>query len=158
MLTLALKPEDDDPDMASYKDPEDLAFEIEEEIYKELKRPEDSKYRNRVISRVSNLKDKRNPDFRKNCLLGLIPPVRIASMGHEEMASKELTELRKEYIKQGINDAQMAFSGGTKSSEIKCPACKKYDCTYNQVQTRSADEPMTTFCLCNQCGKRWKFC
>lgn len=23
---------------------------------------------------------------------------------------------------------------------------------------RSADEPMTTFVLCNECGKRWKFC
>ena len=27
-----------------------------------------------------------------------------------------------------------------------------------QVQTRSADEPMTTFCFCNECGHRWKFC
>uniref|UniRef100_A0A672QUZ2 TFIIS-type domain-containing protein n=1 Tax=Sinocyclocheilus grahami TaxID=75366 RepID=A0A672QUZ2_SINGR len=24
------------------------------------------------------------------------------------------------------------------------------------VQTRSADEPMTTFVLCNECGNRWK--
>lgn len=27
-----------------------------------------------------------------------------------------------------------------------------------QVQTRSADEPMTTFVLCNECGNRWKVC
>jgi len=27
-----------------------------------------------------------------------------------------------------------------------------------QVQTRSADEPMTTFVLCNNCGNRWKVC
>lgn len=25
-----------------------------------------------------------------------------------------------------------------------------------QLQTRSADEPMTTFVLCNECGNRWK--
>ena len=25
-----------------------------------------------------------------------------------------------------------------------------------QAQTRSADEPMTTFALCNDCGHRWK--
>ena len=25
-----------------------------------------------------------------------------------------------------------------------------------QVQTRSADEPMTTFVFCNECGNRWK--
>lgn len=28
----------------------------------------------------------------------------------------------------------------------------------SQVQTRSADEPMTTFVLCNECGNRWKVC
>lgn len=27
-----------------------------------------------------------------------------------------------------------------------------------QVQTRSADEPMTTFVFCNDCGNRWKVC
>lgn len=27
---------------------------------------------------------------------------------------------------------------------------------YPQVQTRSADEPMTTFAYCNECGNRWK--
>ena len=26
----------------------------------------------------------------------------------------------------------------------------------SQVQTRSADEPMTTFVFCNECGNRWK--
>lgn len=26
------------------------------------------------------------------------------------------------------------------------------------MQTRSADEPMTTFVLCNECGNRWKVC
>jgi len=25
-----------------------------------------------------------------------------------------------------------------------------------KVQTRSADEPMTTFVVCNECGNRWK--
>ena len=29
---------------------------------------------------------------------------------------------------------------------------------FSQVQTRSADEPMTTFVLCNECGNRWKVC
>ncbi len=38
-----------------------------------------------------------------------------------------------------------------------CGKCKKYKTTHSQVQTRSADEPMTTFVLCLLCGKRWKF-
>lgn len=30
--------------------------------------------------------------------------------------------------------------------------------SFPQVQTRSADEPMTTFVFCNECGNRWKVC
>jgi hypothetical protein len=31
-------------------------------------------------------------------------------------------------------------------------------CRYYQMQTRSADEPMTTFVSCLNCNNRWKFC
>lgn len=37
-----------------------------------------------------------------------------------------------------------------------CSNCKKRECTFYQLQTRSADEPMTTFVSCLNCGKRWK--
>ena len=38
----------------------------------------------------------------------------------------------------------------------KCSRCGKRECSYYQLQTRSADEPMTTFVTCLNCGKRWK--
>jgi transcription elongation factor S-II len=38
-----------------------------------------------------------------------------------------------------------------------CKKCKSKNTEYHQMQTRSADEPMTTFVCCNNCGKRWKF-
>ena len=39
-----------------------------------------------------------------------------------------------------------------------CSGCKrKSNCDYYQLQTRSADEPMTTFVTCLECDKRWKF-
>jgi DNA-directed RNA polymerase subunit M/transcription elongation factor TFIIS len=37
-----------------------------------------------------------------------------------------------------------------------CMRCNKRECSYYQLQTRSADEPMTTFVTCLNCGKRWK--
>tara|TARA_B110000208_G_scaffold189540_1_gene251300 strand:+ start:11615 stop:12160 length:546 start_codon:yes stop_codon:yes gene_type:complete len=37
-----------------------------------------------------------------------------------------------------------------------CGRCFKKRCTYYQLQTRSADEPMTTFVTCLNCGKRWR--
>lgn len=39
---------------------------------------------------------------------------------------------------------------------FKCRKCKTNKCTYYQLQTRSADEPMTTFVTCIECGNRWK--
>uniref|UniRef100_A0A4W3JFI5 Transcription elongation factor n=1 Tax=Callorhinchus milii TaxID=7868 RepID=A0A4W3JFI5_CALMI len=134
-----------------------LAAQIEENIL--LKIPNtDMKYKNRVRSRIANLKDSKNPNLRKNVLCGNISPERIASMTAEEMASDELKEIRKALTNEAIREHQMAKTGGTETDLFSCGKCKKKNCTYTQVQTRSADEPMTTFVVCNECGNRWKFC
>ena len=38
-----------------------------------------------------------------------------------------------------------------------CKKCKKNRCRVHQMQTRSADEPMTTFVTCIVCNNTWKF-
>jgi len=42
------------------------------------------------------------------------------------------------------------------TDQFKCSRCKKNECTYYELQTRSADESMTIFVCCLNCGKRWK--
>jgi DNA-directed RNA polymerase subunit M/transcription elongation factor TFIIS len=37
-----------------------------------------------------------------------------------------------------------------------CGRCHKRECTYYEMQTRSADEPMTIFITCLNCGKHWR--
>ncbi|NXT84414.1 TCEA3 protein, partial [Zapornia atra] len=167
MLTAALRMGDD------YKEfgvnCEKMASEIEDHIPGGLGAPGcvcggapglsgDMKYRNRVRSRISNLKDPKNPGLRRDVLRGAIPPGLIARMTAEEMASDELKELRNAMTQEAIREHQMAKTGGTVTDLFQCGKCKKKNCTYNQVQTRSADEPMTTFVLCNECGNRWKVC
>ncbi|XP_043272573.1 transcription elongation factor S-II [Venturia canescens] len=137
--------------------PEELAEELEEAIFAEFKNT-DNRYKNRVRSRVANLRDAKNPTLRTNFIVGAITPSRLAVMTAEEMASDEIKQLRDKFEKEAINDAQLATVQGTKTDLLKCGKCKKRNCTYNQIQTRSADEPMTTFVLCNECGNRWKFC
>ena len=39
---------------------------------------------------------------------------------------------------------------------FKCGKCNSTKTTYYQMQTRSADEPMTTFVTCMSCNNRWK--
>ncbi len=39
----------------------------------------------------------------------------------------------------------------------ECRKCKQRKCYVYQAQTRSADEPMTTFVNCQVCGNNWKF-
>ncbi|KAF1674104.1 Transcription elongation factor A protein 3, partial [Pygoscelis papua] len=156
MLTAALRMDDD------YKEfgvnCEKMASEIEDHILWGGLGSTDMKYRNRVRSRISNLKDPKNPSLRRNVLCGAILPSLIARMTAEEMASDELKELRNAMTQEAIREHQMAKTGGTVTDLFQCGKCKKKNCTYNQVQTRSADEPMTTFVLCNECGNRWKVC
>ncbi|XP_060788008.1 transcription elongation factor A protein 1 [Neoarius graeffei] len=155
MLSSALQTGDDHITIGA--DCDELGAQIEECIFLEFKNT-DMKYKNRVRSRISNLKDVKNPNLRRNVLCGNVPPDRIAKMTAEEMASDELKEMRKNMTKEAIRDHQMAKTGGTQTDLFTCGRCKKNKCTYTQVQTRSADEPMTTFVFCNECGNRWKFC
>ncbi|XP_024124167.1 transcription elongation factor A protein 3 [Oryzias melastigma] len=155
MLAAALRTDNDHKDFGVNCD--SMAAEIEDHIYQET-RATDMKYKNRVRSRISNLKDPKNPGLRRNVLAGSIELSRIASMSAEEMASDELKQLRNVLTQEAIREHQMAKTGGTTTDLLQCGKCKKKNCTYNQVQTRSADEPMTTFVLCNECGNRWKFC
>lgn len=39
---------------------------------------------------------------------------------------------------------------------FKCGRCSSRKCSYYELQTRSADEPMTQFISCLDCGNRWK--
>lgn len=87
MISQALRVEiGGDADEAEYTgdvgDPDDVAAKIEECIYKEFKNT-DQKYKNRVRSRVANLKDSKNPDLRCNVIRGAISPEKIAVMTAE---------------------------------------------------------------------------
>lgn len=42
------------------------------------------------------------------------------------------------------------------TDEFKCGKCKNRRCVYQELQVRSADEPMTLFITCLNCGHKWK--
>ncbi|XP_034446286.1 transcription elongation factor A protein 2 [Hippoglossus hippoglossus] len=155
LLVAALQTDDDHKTFGV--DCQHLAAQIEEQIFQEFKST-DIKYKTRLRSRISNLKDQKNPDLRRNVLCGNISPQRIARMSAEEMASTELKQIRETLTKESIREHQLSKVGGTETDMFICSKCHGKSCSYTQVQIRSADEPMTTFVLCNSCGNRWKFC
>jgi transcription elongation factor S-II len=154
MLSAALRTQ---PTVEGGGDCDILAAEIEHFVYKQFDNT-DMKYKNRIRSRITNLKDTKNPRLRENVLLGHISPKHFSMMSPDEMASDEMKKLREKLSAEAFNDHQMSTNSGTKSDLFKCGRCGKRNTTYNQLQTRSSDEPMTTFVFCNECGYRWKFC
>ena len=42
------------------------------------------------------------------------------------------------------------------TDQFQCKRCNKRECTFYELQTRSADEPMTIFINCLNCGKHWR--
>lgn len=84
---------------------------------------------------------------------GDMKPHEIAFMTHQEMRPdiwKELIEAKTK--KDMAAQSQMEASTDT----FTCRKCKQNKCTYYLAQTRSADEPMTCYVQCVNCGNRWK--
>jgi transcription elongation factor S-II len=112
-----------------------------------------------VRTLLFNLKDKKNPDLRRRVLLGEIPPEALLDMSSEELASdakRADNDKIRAHMKRETERTQ--HISGNVTDMFKCGKCKKRRCTYYQMQTRSADEPMTTFVRCVECNHRWKFC
>ena len=65
----------------------------------------------------------------------------------------------RDIIQKSLEKDKARYSQkATASIELYCHSCRrKTKCDYYQMQTRSADEPMTTFVTCLECDKRWKF-
>ena len=87
----------------------------------------------------------------------LITPEKLVSMSPEELKSPEQVARDNELRAQNKNNAMVGQDEKAISDILTCPQCKQKKVSYSQAQTRSADEPMTTFCDCTVCGRKWKF-
>lgn len=79
----------------------------------------------------------------------------IAFMTHQELNYDKWRELIDAKSKRDKN--KFEYNRAAATDTMTCGKCKQKECDYYQMQTRSADEPMTTFCWCLCCGHRWKF-
>lgn len=75
-------------------------------------------------------------------------------MTHQEMKPEKWDVLIQNKIERDNAKYNTEIEAATDT--FTCRKCKLKKCTYYQMQTRSADEPMTTFVSCINCGNRWK--
>ena len=108
-------------------------------------------YLDRLRSIYLNLK---NPEILEQIKSETIQSHTVAFMTHQEMRPDKWKELIEEKAKKDKNKFETNVEASTDT--FTCRKCKSNKCTYYQMQTRSADEPMTTFVTCIECGQRWK--
>lgn len=78
----------------------------------------------------------------------------LGFMTHQEMQPEKWQALIDAKKIRDENLYAPKLDGNT--DNFTCRKCKSKNCSYYQLQTRSADEPMTTFVTCIDCGSRWK--
>ena len=64
---------------------------------------------------------------------------------------------KDQFEQQQIREkSQLEGNRAMATDQFLCTRCWKRECTYYEMQTRSADEPMTIFITCLNCGKHWR--
>lgn len=105
-----------------------------------------------LVNLDENKKGIENKTFKKNILSGKIDPSNVAFLSPAQIHPEKWSYVlkKKEYIEQRENNIVY-------SDAYKCFKCGESKCKITQAQTRSADEPMTTFVVCVVCHNTFKF-
>jgi transcription elongation factor S-II len=134
-----------------------IAIKIENGLIKEFASRK-AEYTNKSRTILANLM--RSEEFKKRIVSGELSAESIATMDPKEMQDEALKKKRDE-MEQSIVDAKrsdfMLANMNVKEGMYTCGRCKSKKTTFYEQQTRSADEPMTTFVNCIDCGHNMKF-
>ena len=115
------------------------------------------RYKTKFLSIQFNLKEPRT-QLKERILNGEVKSVDVAHMAPFELwkTGPYAIQIEKQRVHQMRKDALQGKIEENVRGMFKCSKCKSDKTTYYEMQTRSADEPMTAFITCLNCGKRWK--
>ena len=114
-------------------------------------------YLSKARSLYSNIKSDsyiKNKDFKQKILSNEINVDSIAMLSMYDIFPDIWKDLINERIKK--DKLKYELKPEAMTNAFKCRKCNSRSCAYYEVQTRSADEPMTQFVNCLDCGNRWR--
>ena len=116
-----------------------------------------SLYVSRIRSIYSNIKEDsylKNKNFKKKILNNEIDVTMISELSKYDIFPENWKDLIEEKMKK--DKLKYELKPEAMTDIFKCHRCSGRSCTYYEVQTRSADEPMTQFITCLDCNNHWK--
>jgi DNA-directed RNA polymerase subunit M/transcription elongation factor TFIIS len=114
-------------------------------------------YNSKIISIYSNLqKDSyiHNRSFLERIKSMEINPKEVGDLSVYDINPDNWKELLN--VKSKRDKIKYELKPEAMTNLFKCNRCGSRETSYYEVQTRSADEPMTQFITCLQCNSRWK--
>jgi len=108
-------------------------------------------YLDHLRSVYINLK---NENLIQQVVSGEIKSHMIAFMTHQEMCPEKWAELIR--LKSIRDKSKFVTQIEASTDTFTCRKCKSKKCSFYQQQCKSADESMTIFISCLDCGARWK--
>jgi transcription elongation factor S-II len=131
-------------------------FSLNEANNRKIVKKWDNPYFTRIyIDRIKTIDTNiKNSEKLLESILQSKRPHEFAFMTHQEMNNKNWATIIEKKTKRDKNKYETKMEASTDT--FTCRKCKSKECTYYQMQTRSADEPMTTFVTCINCNNRWK--
>jgi DNA-directed RNA polymerase subunit M/transcription elongation factor TFIIS len=119
-----------------------------------------NKYRNHAVHLYENLEGdasyvSNNMGWLKKLQAGEISPKQFVALSPADLCPPRW----KKHIEDTLESDKKLYSHKKAAAAVMyCSRCKKKtNCDYYLLQTRSADEPMTTFVTCLDCDHHWKF-
>jgi transcription elongation factor S-II len=109
-------------------------------------------YIDRLRTIMMNLEN--NEELLNSIINKKIKAHKISCLSHQDMQPEKWKTLIDNKKERDENLYSPKIDANT--DNFTCRKCKSNRCSYYQLQTRSGDEPMTTFVSCIDCGNRWK--
>ena len=114
-------------------------------------------YVNKCVSVISNLDNKlylKNKNLYKRLKKREFLPHEIPYLSLQKIFPEKWDYIINDIHKK--EEATMNNKNISKTDQFKCGKCKKRECSYYELQIRSADESATLFITCLNCGAHWK--